>query len=289
MSNANNSIPVTQDNDTTMQDIAATNEDNNSSKPKKRSRKEIAREKRKAQISDNVSPDSDVLLDILDTINAKSKMGEKRTSAESHFDYFLAIRNNQLVAEGKEPGKSTFEELDFNDIDKGPYIGEFGNYIAKIARSYMNPKNDLISYQSAIGYMGAIKCHLIDKYHRVGVPQQLKEEVWKRKMTRIRSIKAEQAKQRRKPMFGSKEAASDADRMGILAICIWTGNVLNAEFLNFFQSMVMNCGRGSEIGVTKFEHLNLKRIQEDYGLVYDTLEQYVNRSKTEGTSKSNRV
>ena len=47
--------------------------------------------------------------------------------------------------------------------------------------------------------------------------------------------------------------------------------------------MVMNCGRGSEIGVTKFEHFNLKRIKEDYGLEYETIEQYVNRSKTEGT------
>ena len=46
--------------------------------------------------------------------------------------------------------------------------------------------------------------------------------------------------------------------------------------------MVMNCGRGSEIGVTRFQDLNLKRIEEDYGLVYETMEQYVNRTKTEG-------
>ena len=130
--------------------------------------------------------------------------------------------------------------------------------------------------------MGAVKNDLLDKFHRIGVPSQLKEEVWRRKITRVRSIKVEQAKQRMKPMFGSKEAASDADRMAILAICIWTGNVINAEFLNFFQSMVMNCGRGSEIGVTRFQDLNLKRIEEDYGLVYETMEQYVNRSKTEG-------
>jgi len=57
---------------------------------------------------------------------------------------------------------------------------------------------------------------------------------------------------------------------------------MNAEFMNLFQSMVMNCGCGSKIGVTCFNHFNLRYIKEDYGLEYNTLEQYVNRSKTEG-------
>ena len=73
------------------------------------------------------------------------------------------------------------------------------------------------------------------------------------------------------PMFGTKESASDADCMAIIAICIWTGSVVNAKFLNLFQSMVMNCGRGSKIGVLRFEHLHMRVIKEDYGLDYKSI------------------
>ena len=53
----------------------------------------------------------------------------------------------------------------------------------------------------------------------------------------------------------------------------------NAEFMNFFQSMVMNCGRGCEIGLTRFEHFTMKTIKEPHGQEFDTLEQYINRIK----------
>ena len=74
--------------------------------------------------------------------------------------------------------------------------GEFANYIANVARMYMNPKNELISYLSASGYMGSIKNDLLDRFNRVGVPSQLQNEIWKRKLTRVRSIKCDQAKKK---------------------------------------------------------------------------------------------
>ena len=176
-----------------------------------------------------------MLLNILDDVNAKSKVGEKRTSAQSHFNCFLTLRNHQLLSTDKPAGKSNYGELSFDDIDKGPYIGEYANYLASVARLYMNPNNELISYASATGYMGSIKNALLDKFHRVGIPSQLKAEVWKRKTTRVQSMKLDQAKNKNIPVFGTKESASDADRMGIITICIWSGSTANAEFLNFFK------------------------------------------------------
>lgn len=274
-------IPVTQDLSITNDKSPQNTTNSTSPPPRKRSRTNSQKRKKNIALSQD-SVGDDIFLDILDGVNAKTKAGEKRSSAQSHFNYFLSLRNHQLAATGKPTGVSSYDALTFQDVDSGPYIGEFCNYIAKVARQFMNPKNQLISYLSATGYMGSIKNHLLDRFNREGVPNQLKDELWKRKLVRVRSIKCEQAKARSVPMFGSKEAASDADRMGIIAICIWTGNLMHAEFLNLFQSMVMNCGRGSEIGVTKLTHLNLRCIKEDYGLEYETMEQYVNRSKTEG-------
>ena len=41
----------------------------------------------------------------------------------------------------------------------------------------------------------------------------------------------------------------------------------------------MNCGRGCEIGLTRFEHFTMKTIKEPHGVEFDTLEQYINRIK----------
>ena len=43
----------------------------------------------------------------------------------------------------------------------------------------------------------------------------------------------------------------------------------------------MNCGRGSEIGITRYQDLTLKLIEEDSGKKYYTLSQYVERMKTQ--------
>ena len=88
-------------------------------------------------------------------------------------------------------------------------------------------------------------------------------------------------------IFYSKESAIYADQLGLIAICMWSGTFPNAEFMNKNQSMVMNCGRGSEISITKLSNLHLKTIKEDYGFDFNTLEQYVDRSKTSDKSIDN--
>ena len=257
--------------------------DSRSNQKRKQSRKTSQNNNNKlSQLSNNSSKSDDILMDIMDDTLCKSKVGEKRSSAQSHFDFFLTLRNTQLQSEGKDIGKTSYEDITFEDLNSGSYIGEYANYLAQVARLYRNVNNELISYGSAVGYMGAIKNYFLDKFSKVGIPLQLQEEQWKRKIARVRSMKRQQASKNKKPVVVSKEAASDEDRTGIAAICIWSGNVVNAEFMNFFQSMVMNCGRGSEIGIATFDDLHLRHIEEESGMTYKTLEQYVNWSKTEG-------
>lgn len=53
----------------------------------------------------------------------------------------------------------------------------------------MNPKRDPILYITVVEHMSA----LIDKYHIVGVPAQLKSEIWSRMLAKIRQHKFQQA------------------------------------------------------------------------------------------------
>ena len=197
-----NSIPVTQEEDdnnelqvnntasiTTTKELGAKKACN-----KKRKRTNKHKKQKTTNSEGNEITQNDVLLDILDDVNAKSKVAEQRNSARSHFNYFLKLRNEQLLAEGKPVEKSQFDELTFEDFDQGPYIGEFSNYLGQIARLYKNPANELISYGSATGYMGSIKNAILDKFHKQGVPSQLRTEVWKRKLIRVQSMKISQAK-----------------------------------------------------------------------------------------------
>ena len=222
--------------------------------------------------------------DILDPNNAKSKVKEKRKSAMSHFEHYLSLRNETLLKENKPTGPTKITEMAYEDFNTGSYMTEFAHYVANNARKYMKSNEELISYATASGYMGAIKNLVVDQYKMDdrGTPNQFSADIWKRYMHSIRSIKWEQCRRKKSPLFGSKESASDADRLGLFAICMWSGTLENAEFMNFFQSMVMNCGRGSEIGLSRFDHLKLKSIKEDNGSEYSTLVQYINRTKVMG-------
>ena len=71
-------------------------------------------------------------------------------------------------------------------------------------------------------------------------------------------------------------------KWGVIAVCIWSGTLNNAEFMNLFQSMVNNCGRGGKIAITKYENLSMPAIKEDNELEFNTLKQYLMRLKTLG-------
>ena len=89
----------------------------------------------------------------------------------------------------------------------------------------------------------------------------MQDEIWKRYMSKIRSIKFEESRKAKTALFGHTDAASEENRMALIAVCLWSGTCANAEFYNLFQSMVMNCGRGSEIGIARFDDLSVKEIK----------------------------
>ena len=116
----------------------------------------------------------------------------------------------------------------------------------------------------------------------LAIPLQLQDGIWKRYLETMRAVKFNCARKSHHPLMGTKEAATEHDKKGVIAVCMWSGTLNNAEFMNFFQSMVSNCGRGSEIAISKYKDLSMTDIKEDNGLEFQTFKQYVMRVKTLG-------
>ena len=176
-------------------------------------------------------------------------------------------------AKGEDIGRTTFDDLSFEDVSTGPYIGEFASYMAKTARKYMKPTEEVVTYSTAVGYMGAIKIFLIVKFKSKGIPLQLQDGIWKRYLETMRAVKFHQARKSHNPLMGTKEAATENDKKGVIAVCMWSATLDNAEFMNLFQAMVSNCGRGSEIAITKLSDLQMTDIKEDNGIEFQTFKQ----------------
>ena len=50
-----------------------------------------------------------------------------------------------------------------------------------------------------------------------------------------------------KPIFGAYEAASDEDLKAIAALTFWSNQQEDSEFHLLMNTMITNCGRGSEV------------------------------------------
>ena len=172
-----------------------------------------------------------------------TKSKEKKKSMISHFEYFLKLRGENIKS-GAITGRQIikYTDITYDDLDQTKLAGEFASYLANVATKYQKKDGDPISYQTATGYMSSFKCSMIDLYHLQGLPQQFKPHIWSRMLAQIRHSKWEYARQHKLKLFGSKDAATGNDKMGLLAICLWSRTLANAEFMNLFNAIVGNCG-----------------------------------------------
>ena len=125
------------------------------------SRKQIRRTKTKSVT--NNDEDSPEISDIMDRDNARSKVKEKRNSAVSHFNFYLTMKNTKLKKQNLPKGRTDFNELSFEDVDKGHYIGEFANYLATTAKRRINQRK---------------KMEKLSKEENPSSPMQLQSDIW---------------------------------------------------------------------------------------------------------------
>ena len=90
-------------------------------------------------------------------------MVENRGLAIGHFNFFLQLRIGKKTTGKEEIVRICLADLTFMDIITGAFIGEFESYLAKTATKWMNPKESLLTYTTAVGYMGVIKNVLLVK------------------------------------------------------------------------------------------------------------------------------
>ena len=152
----------------------------NSTEPPKRKCKKTAKKasNKVEKTSEHLLTSSDFLKDILDTILAKKNV-EKRKPAITHFNMYLGKRNKELLYDRNEIGITSFNDLSYDDVNTGPYSGEFAYYLASHVRVRMKSNEKLITYASPDGYLVAINNLLIDtsKSDEKGAPKQLQQDI----------------------------------------------------------------------------------------------------------------
>ena len=87
---------------------------------------------------------------------------------------------------------------------------------------------------TAVGYMGAIKNLRIVKFKYVGCPLQLVDWIWWQYQDTLRSVKYNCVRKAHKLLCGTKDTATDHDKMGVIAVCIWSVTLNNTEFMNLY-------------------------------------------------------
>jgi len=213
----------------------------------------------------------------------RTKSLEKRNSSLKHLQFFInnhfedkvGVSSSNLI-KGKDVYK--LRHQDFSD----DLMGKFCDYLANDARSYFDPKRDLLSWQTVQGYFSSVKMYCIRKFHDKGIPLCLQDGMTKQYNALMLSAKTDYVVRNGKSLYGSKEKASDEDIMSFTTICFWNGDLKSAEFLHLFKSAIDNVGRCSEIAVLTWEKVFPTSIpRPGIEKVFQTVQVDVNRLKTQ--------
>ena len=99
----------------------------------------------------------------------------------------LQLRNLK-IRNGEIGGRIIVDLADFSfeDVNSSTVVSEWTSFLKSVDKCMIKPENELISYSTAVGYMSAFKVSMIEKHHMVGVPAQLKSEIWSRILAKIR-------------------------------------------------------------------------------------------------------
>jgi hypothetical protein len=134
-------------------------------------------------------------------------------------------------------------EIPYGGLDQALF-GGFATFLSTEARCYLNPKNALISLNSAVGYISSVKMYYLNKYRDKAEPPVFASTQWKRILAAITSEAVERCKKTGAHLVTPRETATDDDIVCLATLCAWDGTPTTAEFLHFNNAMAQLAGRG---------------------------------------------
>ena len=180
---------------------------------------------------------------------ACSKSSQETTrSMTKHFNTFIKTTYSLSSPEHHQFSDLKYDKLQPSDVtDK--LVGHFLNYLVTAQPFKKNSSgNDYISYQSMTNYASSFKNQLLRKFSNENyIPNPIKDEFFKKYTAAMRSRKIKQINALDKPVFGEYKAATDEDITALSTLTYWSNEQEYAEFLFLMNSMISNCGRGSEV------------------------------------------
>lgn len=169
------------------------------------------------------------------------------SSMRTHFNIFYKkyVQSNPQARKDLTLDNITQDEVS-DDL-----LGSFANYLttAKWQTGGKDKKDvQLLSYGSAMINFSSLKTNLKLRFSSSKVPiNVLTDEHCRLYTTRIRKTKISQSNANDTALQGEYKTASIADRRGMVALAFWGGRHADIEFVLLFSSLIVNCGRGSEV------------------------------------------
>ena len=200
----------------------------------------------------------------------KASARHKENGATSHLCHFLML---QYQDEYK-----TVEHLRHEDINQ-ELFGSFATYLGTDATKYLKKDGVKISLNTALGYMSSVKSLFMHKFNDKAVPPVFTKQHWGKLLAGITAKKAEYARAHGLKLVDPHAKADDADRLALLATCIWKGDNSSAQFAHLFNAMVHCVGRASEVSVSKKSGLGVRAVKEAFKN-YHVIETDMDRMKT---------
>jgi hypothetical protein len=189
------------------------------------------------------SCDMEKKLKHIEDMPKRKKTNEQYHSVSIHFNHFY---RNHYGEKDKRKGNIFLDDIKYEDVNDD-LVGQFSTYLASEARQKCNPNKDLIGWNTIANYFSGFKNFLVSKFHDKPLPFSIESTKMARMTILMKRTKLEINRKGDKKMTGSIEASSCEDQKAIAAMCLWSGDVANAEFLHLFTSCVNNVGRGSEV------------------------------------------
>ena len=172
-------------------------------------------------------------------------------SMSKHFNVFykdeFSIKED--INPALYPTDLTFSTLEPKHVTDS-LVGCFLNYLVR-AKTFKptkaNQETQLLSFATMSHYASSFKNTLKKRFSSCSCPSSLINDQYKMYTNVMRMKKFKQVNATDKPIFGAYEAASDEDLKAIAAITFWSNQQEDSEFHLLMNTMITNCGRGSEV------------------------------------------